>query len=48
VRGIGSFHEKAQKQRVAAVRKALIPDLAPDAVAEIEFRFATLMPYLTA
>jgi 4-hydroxy-tetrahydrodipicolinate synthase len=41
----GVFKSTAQR-RGAPAGKAIIPELAPDAIAEIEFRFATLKPYL--
>jgi len=42
----GVFKSTAQR-RGAPMGKVIIPELAPDAIAEIEFRFATLKPYLT-
>jgi len=42
----GVFKSTAQR-RGAPAGKVIIPELAADAVAEIEFRFATLKPYLT-
>ena len=41
----GVFKSTAQR-RGAPVGKVIIPELAADAIAEIEFRFATLKPYL--
>ena len=41
----GVFKSTSQR-RGAPAGKAIIPELAPDAIAEIEFRFATLKPYL--
>jgi dihydrodipicolinate synthase/N-acetylneuraminate lyase len=43
----GVFKSTAQR-RGAPVGRTIVPELAPDAIAEIEFRFATLKPYLTA
>jgi len=43
----GVFKSTAQR-RGASAGQAIVPELAPDAIAEIEFRFATLRPYLTA
>jgi dihydrodipicolinate synthase/N-acetylneuraminate lyase len=43
----GVFKSTASR-RGAALGKVIIPELASDAIAEIEFRFATLKPYLTA
>jgi len=43
----GVFKSTAQR-RGAPMGKVIIPELAADAIAEIEFRFATLKPYLTA
>ena len=43
----GIFKSTAQR-RGAPKGQVIIPDLAPDAVAEIEFRYATLKPYLMA
>jgi dihydrodipicolinate synthase/N-acetylneuraminate lyase len=42
----GVFKSTAQR-RGAPMGTVIIPELAPDAIAEIEFRFATLKPYLT-
>jgi dihydrodipicolinate synthase/N-acetylneuraminate lyase len=42
----GVFKSTAQR-RGAPVGKVVVPELAADAIAEIEFRFATLKPYLT-
>ena len=41
----GVFKSTAQR-RGAPAGQAVIPQLAPDAIEEIEFRFATLKPYL--
>jgi len=43
----GIFKSTAQR-RGAPAGKVIIPKLSPDAIAEIEFRFATLKPYLSA
>jgi len=43
----GVFKSTAQR-RGAPAGRAIVPELAPDAIAEIEFRFATLKPYLMA
>jgi 4-hydroxy-tetrahydrodipicolinate synthase len=43
----GVFKSTAQR-RGAPAGQAIVPELAADAIAEIEFRFATLKPYLTA
>src|SRR5262249_6869288 len=43
----GVFKSRAQR-RGAPKGQAIIPDLPQDAIDEIEFRFATLKPYLTA
>jgi 4-hydroxy-tetrahydrodipicolinate synthase len=43
----GVFKSRAQR-RGAPKGQVIVPVLAPDAVAEIEFRYATLKPYLTA
>jgi len=43
----GVFKSTASR-RGAPAGQVIIPDLPPDAVAEIEFRFATLKPYLSA
>jgi len=43
----GVFKSTAQR-RGAPKGQVIIPDLTPDAVAEIEFRYATLKPYLMA
>ena len=43
----GVFKSRAQR-RGAPKGQAIILDLTPDAIEEIEFRFATLKPYLTA
>jgi dihydrodipicolinate synthase/N-acetylneuraminate lyase len=43
----GVFKSTASR-RGAPAGKVIIPELSPDAVAEIEFRFATLKPYLSA
>jgi len=42
----GVFKSTAQR-RGAPMGKVIVPELAADAIAEIEFRFATLKPYLT-
>ena len=41
----GVFKSTAQR-RGAPMGQVIIPDLAPDSIAEIEFRFVTLKPYL--
>jgi 4-hydroxy-tetrahydrodipicolinate synthase len=43
----GVFKSTAQR-RGAPKGKVIVPVLSPDAIAEIEFRYATLKPYLTA
>ena len=42
----GVFKSTAQR-RGAPAGQVIVPQLAPDAIAEIEFRYATLKPYLT-